>query len=135
MAFEWLNEYSVGHEQLDEQHKLIFSVVDKFEIALYSGEAKSKVKIVIDFLSDYIDEHFKLEESLMVSCGYRDYEVHKKMHEQFIINYVDLKKEFYNKGATEYFIIRVDRELRNWWKNHIMVEDRKYSACVRNSIK
>jgi len=122
----WKNEFSVGVEELDRQHKQIIevinSLIDKPRIFFRSQNVSAAL---ID-LTNYVSEHFLLEERLLQENGYPTLIEHSKKH------------TLYSKRVTEFCKESLDRKnevpnellifLTDWWSNHILHEDMKYKA-------
>lgn len=62
---EWLDQYSVGVESIDNQHKELFARINKLLDACSQGEGKKVLPEVLDFLGDYVVFHFSTEEKYM----------------------------------------------------------------------
>ncbi len=122
----WKDEFSVGVETLDRQHKQIIevinSLIDKPRIFFRSQNVSSAL---MD-LTNYVSEHFLLEERLLQENGYPTLLEHSKKHTLYSKRIADFCKESLD-GKSE-----VPDELMafltDWWTNHILHEDMKYKA-------
>ncbi len=80
----WNNRYKLGIDFIDKEHKLLFSTMNKL---IRVGEDEEKSEWVcregVKFLRYHSLEHFEHEEAYMQAIGYKDYEVHKRLHDDF----------------------------------------------------
>lgn len=117
---EWLPEYSVGNELLDEQHKVLFEIINDF----FHNTSKKNVTKIFHQLSDYISEHFKTEESLLVEMAYPKVEQHKKKHALLIKKFLEIQQNILRYTPEEHNKIALF--LYNWLSKHILSEDMDY---------
>ncbi len=79
----WDDRYKLGIDTIDEQHKQLFSLVDRL-YTLSDNSTKEKLKSILSELSVYMSNHFKDEEGYMISIGYPELEEHKLLHQYLI---------------------------------------------------
>jgi hemerythrin len=97
---EWKDEYSVGLDSIDQQHRLV----------------------------DYTKTHFTFEEGLMEDNGYPDFEAHKAKHRAMIAEVEAVLAEYEKdhdaamRHASDY--------LHDWLINHINGTDKQYSSFL-----
>ena len=63
---KWKDEYSVGIDVIDEQHKKLFEISEVLANAIEINE----IKDILLFLENYMEFHFNTEEALMKKYGY-----------------------------------------------------------------
>ena len=82
--FDWKDDLNTGVEDIDRQHRELFRIGRDIEQLILTGCVgvgdKELLKIICD-LREYVSYHFYEEEKFMKSHNYKDYEVHKKSHE------------------------------------------------------
>ena len=122
----WDNNYSVGVQNLDEQHKRIIEIINKL---IGAKDATVDSEIISDALSEmtkYASEHFETEEKLMGEYNYPDYSLHKDQHNQFRKQTVKfcLDAMHYDTAVP----IEVLTFLKEWWINHILDSDMQYKT-------
>ena len=86
MAGLWKEEYRVGIDKIDEQHRQLFDKIEQLlEIAKSSDRNSNQQKCmeIIDFLVDYTVFHFDTEEALQRERKYVSYAQHIKIHMDF----------------------------------------------------
>ncbi|MES9992509.1 MAG: bacteriohemerythrin [Candidatus Thiodiazotropha sp.] len=123
---EWSDALSVGIEEIDEQHKMLVSLVNKMHEAIHQRHGSDVVKGILGDLADYTRIHFAVEESLMRILNYPDYENHKEIHEELLQSVSDLQEKVATgKTAIGFELMHF---LKTWLTKHIMEEDMEYSS-------
>jgi len=122
---EWKDEYSVGIDSIDQQHKKLLDLINQLQTAVdysTSGEFEHEA---LDQLVDYTKTHFTYEEDLMEANGYPDFEPHKAQHKDMIAEVEKVLAE-YNKDPDTAMQNAIDY-LKAWLINHINGTDKQYS--------
>jgi hemerythrin len=121
----WNDDLSVGIQEIDEQHRILINLIYRiFNEGLIKRNASVANEVLAE-LVQYTVIHFAVEESLFRIFDYPGYEVHKEQHEE-LKNQVMALKEKVEQG--EEINTQLISFLRNWLKNHIVQEDKKYSG-------
>ncbi|MES9900187.1 MAG: bacteriohemerythrin [Sedimenticola sp.] len=125
----WEDEFSVGVEELDRQHQKIIevinSLIDKPRILLRFKNVSSALME----LTNYVSEHFLLEERLLQENGYPDLLDHSKKHTAYSKQIGHLcKKSLDGKSEVPHELLGF---LTDWWINHILHEDMQYKAFFK----
>ncbi|MET0013240.1 MAG: bacteriohemerythrin [Sedimenticola sp.] len=120
----WKEEFSVGVEELDRQHQqiigIINSLIDKPRIFLRFQNVSSALME----LTNYVSEHFLLEERLLQENGYPDLLNHSKKHTAYSKKIADFcMEELQGKSEVPSELLNF---LTDWWTNHILHEDMQY---------
>jgi len=129
----WSSKYKTGIDVIDEQHRELFGHIDRLTLALYEGEGKSGLKELLEFLAGYVTEHFRVEEEMMSEHGYPEYDRHLEDHREFIMNFREIQKEYGNRGPDTYLAIRVEKQVKDWWKTHVLETDMLYAPYMKKS--
>jgi hemerythrin len=132
MAIEWTEDLAVGSEQIDNQHKELFKMINHMLEACTQGKGKDVVDEIIGFLEEYVVTHFGTEENLMRLYNYPDYNTHKSHHEQFIKSFGELKKELTATGPGTHIVVMTNRIVVNWLNSHIRNVDKLLGAFLKN---
>ncbi len=122
---EWKDEYSVGVDELDEQHKKIIAMINLLN---ENQSEKSQVEVVRNVLIEmmkYSKYHLDYEEGLLAQNDYPDYKNHKNSHLDYMMAYSSLSIEIMKHEKDQVPKNLLDF-LNNWWTHHILVEDMKY---------
>lgn len=121
--FDWNDSYKVGVQEIDEQHKKLFSLLKQLHDAAAVGKARAIVQQVLDDVVNYTKEHFATEERLMQKHDYPDYSVHKHMHDSLVAQAHDLQDKTKHSALT--LSMDVMKFLESWIAHHISEADRK----------
>ena len=120
---EWSNEFSVGIQEIDEQHKVLVGILNELSEAIDDRRGTELRNEIIDRLVEYTRIHFTLEESLMRILGYPKYEEHKHEHERLISQIGEFITKINNESMSTYELLFF---LRSWLLNHILKSDKAY---------
>jgi hemerythrin len=134
MSITWREDLAIGVEQIDNQHKELFTRIDGLFEACNKGKGKEEVTKVIDYLGDYVVTHFSDEEALQKKYGYPEYNGHKMLHTQFIKDFGALKGSLDNEGVTPGLVIKMNKLLIDWLINHIKRTDKALAAYLKEKI-
>lgn len=80
----WKEEYKIGVDFIDKEHKLLFTTMNKL-LRISEDEEKSvwACQEGVKYLKNHTLEHFEHEEEYMRSIDYSEYEIHKRLHDNF----------------------------------------------------
>lgn len=127
----WNDSYLIGVEKIDKQHKELFNKVDVLFEACSQARGKEEVAGLLKFLEQYVVEHFRTEEEIQLKYDYPEYVSHKAMHEAFIKEFLELKKEFEANGTSGLFVIQVNKKVINWLTQHVAKVDRSLGLFLK----
>jgi len=127
----WSEEYELGCEFVDSQHKRLFELVNNISTACRDGQDVKKLNETLDFLLQYTVQHFIDEEAFQIKCNFPDYQRHKQLHEDFKETVTEKVAEFREKGSTKYLSDTVNKIVVKWLVNHILMEDMKIGVHVK----
>lgn len=133
MPIEWTQDLAVGIEIIDEQHKEIFRRIDALLEACKAGKGKAAVGETLNFLEEYVDEHFAAEEAIQVRYAYPGYESHKQEHERFIQSVDKLNKKFEKEGPSLTMVLETNMVVVDWLVRHIKKVDMDLGAYLKLS--
>ncbi len=127
MAFiTWSDQLSVQIPSVDEQHKKLINMINTLGEALIQGETQAVLEKVFNGLIQYTDKHFQYEENLFRTHGYPGELNHRKQHDEFRSQLLNLQKKMNaGEGMVEVELLAF---LKNWLTTHIMDTDKSYSS-------
>lgn len=126
---------STGLSDLDEQHKALLRIADDFDFALAKHKGVVKLRETLDFLLDYAEKHFGLEEDYMAQYNCPEAEANRIAHEQFRQIHATLRKHIETHGATTADAVELDFALGRWITRHICSVDSKLRLAIEKRVK
>ena len=128
----WNQTYETGNAQVDSEHQEIFLLVQGLITAtLDSSQVKGKVQEAMDFLAGYTVNHFKHEESLMEESQYPIMPVHKKQHDDFVVQVLALKERLLSESDSEKNSLDIQKVIVNWLTDHVLGSDKLMAGHYR----
>lgn len=121
----WDKSLSVEIKQFDQQHIVLFDLINELHNAMMTGKGKEVIGKTLQSLIDYTESHFKDEEKYFVKFSYPEKDKHVKEHTDFVKKVVDFKNDF--EGGKLSLSIEVLNFLNEWLQKHIKVTDKRYS--------
>lgn len=112
----WKEEYRIGHELIDAQHKNVFEIVNQ----LRSDLAKDEFESALMRLYKHTREHFQEEEQIMRDAHYVYYKEHRDEHNR-MLKTLSKHIETVHEDPTQ--IARFHEFLSDWLNFHVIKED------------
>ena len=125
-TFEWKDEYLIGIDEIDEQHKRLFSIAASFDQATDLDQSKKALMSVFQ----YTREHFGLEEAYMKKVNFPGVDEHKLEHDYFISEFNKLASNFENSDEERNEILDF---FSIWIVGHICNNDHLLALFVGES--
>jgi len=124
---KWRKEFSVGIEEIDDQHKVLADCVTLIEHTVIGRERWSAVHSALIRTADFARIHFAVEESLMRIHAYHGLEQHIVEHRRFSNTLEKLQVKSLTTDVSEEMIAF----LRGWLEQHVPTHDQPYAAHFR----
>lgn len=124
----WNMSMETGIENIDEQHKMLISVINDFYNEIQKGSSKDRMLHLLKELKKYTDYHFTDEEKYMESVDYPELEKHRKIHESFVKRVSGFEQRFISGKML--LTLEVTNFIKEWIVKHIMDEDKKIADYV-----
>jgi len=121
---EWNDSMSVGVTVIDDDHKALIGLLNKYLEAMDSKKTLTILDVFRE-LEQYTHYHFAREEDLLAECGYEKLDDHREKHEDLC----DLLHDFADDvlfGVDEEKEAEIRTFLNSWLTKHIMGEDFQY---------
>ena len=119
----WTSSLETGIPKIDEQHKELFHRVD----LLMDTKNQSSLQETIDFLGQYVVNHFSDEQAMHSGSNYPKAAAHKQMHTAFIATFKELKQKFASSDHNLAMIMEINKVVIGWLKDHIMRHDKEFA--------
>lgn len=128
----WKDKYELGVTLIDTQHKELFQRVEAFLKTLRetsSWEEKvSRVNETLEFMNEYVVEHFRAEEAYQRKIGYPGYEEHRKIHAEMVHYVLQVTAQYKEKGFDQQLMQQFSGKLLAWLINHVAAEDQRIAT-------
>jgi len=127
---KWSREFSVGVEELDQQHQQLIKMLNLLISARENINTHSEeISDILQEMTRYAQKHFKTEEKLLKAYDYPDLEEQRMEHRAYRLKTVNFST------ATILGIEAVPEILLaylfDWWTHHILDEDMKYKSFFK----
>lgn len=121
------NKHSVGISELDEQHKMIFSIINDIYTCILLNETH-KIDILLLKLIIYATKHFKTENSYILEYSMKAEPNVKKTIEEHLLEHENFLSVVVSKIEDHVFnnkviLIDIALFLNIWINNHVINDD------------
>lgn len=132
MAFmAWNKNYSVGVEQLDQQHSGLFDLANELYTAMLNGQSHALTGEMLDKLVNYTEQHFAAEEALMEATNYPRLDAHRAAHRCLTEQVNEYRAQFERgEGVANLPLLYF---FNNWLSKHILKEDKDYGPWLASA--
>ena len=118
---EWRDDFSVGIESVDYEHRELIGLINKVLQQIEQGEKQEDTLEYLGILYNMISSHFALEEKIMSECKYDEYEEHKSDHDDLMDVLRDLMDEY--EDNTNIDTDSFAKRFSDWFTIHFMTRD------------
>lgn len=131
-SLSWNDHFIVGLDTVDEQHKYLLGLIDKFSDLLAENRVEFKdIESLVKELSEYTFYHFSEEEKIMENVGIdnRHIKRHKEKHRDFLeeVNSMASNVIEDNQTSTKHLL----DFLTHWLVYHILGSDQNMGRQVK----
>jgi len=116
-------EYSVGINIIDQQHKILVDLINRLSDAINTEAASLIITSLFQELTDYTKLHFKTEEAYFSKLNKADSQLHQLQHKHFVEQLVSFNEQ---NEQTCFSYTELLYFLTDWLIIHIQCEDRKF---------
>ena len=134
--FEWRNEWSLGIEIIDRQHRQLAEMFNKIvELYLNNGgqtdseQRSNQLHEQLNIFYEKVREHFNDEEGLMLKANYPGHTEHARDHlmlraelKQYI-RHIEQELDHINIGTLD--------SLKVWFISHIISSDKEFADFLK----
>ena len=123
--FEWREEYEIGVDVIDQEHRRIFRIVNKlFDFREEEKDSQWTCQEGIKYFKGHAMKHFVDEEAYMASINYEGLEAHRRIHRDFRESILpaleqELERTNYSQEAMDHFL----GVCAGWLVGHTLTED------------
>ncbi len=135
--FKWSNEYSIGIDKVDQQHKNLFVLGKNLDNIVKENSDEDNftdIILAISELLEYTTEHFDSEEKFMISIDYPKLDEQVMEHKKMIDYIGDIDVKNLDSSQHETLESLVDF-LSNWILKHILEKDLQITEFLKSRGK
>lgn len=130
-GLEWEEKYSVEVAEIDNQHKLMFGIINELIDTIgTAGVDESRIGKIIASILEYKSIHFQTEENYFKKFAYSGAEEHIAQHEEFKKKLGVIQEQ--NAHNKTRFVFELVDFLEDWMIDHLMNVDQKYKECFKS---
>lgn len=135
--FKWTEEYALGIEEIDDQHKRLFEIGNElYDLLSSANQYQSiyeEINAIVEDLRDYTVFHFRTEEIYFEKFHYENSEAHKKEHEDFVerLNHTDFQLNNEEQRRQAMYLLKM---IIDWIFKHIHGSDFLYKDCFESNM-
>ena len=128
---KWQEAYSVGVDELDAQHKDLFTFSNDLDGILQDRDvSKEMLGGALAFMGKYVSNHFGKEEACMNRFACPIAANNKLAHDQFIQAYRVFEKQIGQQEDGYGLLKELHAFLERWLVDHICTIDTQLKPCV-----
>ena len=127
---EWTDDFLIGIEELDFEHRLLIKDINLLHQELLGLASKDKVMGTLGEIHARMQAHFALEEHFMLTHGYLHYPEHKTEHNKLLDEYTEFMVRFVSDGGMS-DCQQAEEVLSSWVVDHIVTSDKKLSRMIK----
>jgi hemerythrin-like metal-binding protein len=132
-VFGWNDLYITGINELDEHHKQIINLYQKWGQAIALNRNKKEVKELFRSFIDFTAYHFGAEESYFEQYGYDQNKQHQNEHRAFI-KWLETEFNEYNSLKAKALTDVLDKTAL-WLDAHFSNDDKGYITTLKKYLK
>ncbi|MBF0383674.1 MAG: bacteriohemerythrin [Magnetococcales bacterium] len=129
-VFPWNDNFSIGIEQIDNQHKNLVDLINELTATLIQNDEMELTR-VFDELATYAEYHFADEEKIWEKFFDDDkwLQSHSKSHKSFLPQIIKMKEELIDLPLSV-IIEKIIKFLIRWLAFHIIDNDKRMATVI-----
>ena len=121
----WSDDLAIGIASIDDDHRQILRLIGTLYDAVGCPDPQAAISDTMATLTQYVEHHFRREETLLELARFSALEAHRSVHDTFR-DYVRLQAQDDSpQNATQLLSYLI-----NWWVGHIATDDKFYREQV-----
>lgn len=133
VKFEWSEDFELGLSEIDEEHSKIVENFEKLYTYMKEGKGHEYYLELVEFLNNYVENHFSHEEEFQKSIGYDKIGEHKIIHDEFKLKVKEIIDSSKTHEINNMDLIKLNLFIKDWLINHILIEDKKIADFVEKN--
>lgn len=130
---EFRNEILTGIENIDNQHKDLFKILNILFNYSLKGELTNEITITLNELTTYVDNHFTDEEKMMIDYSFPNIEEHILEHKKLKEKVNSLLLNIDKQGVSSEIIRETNRLAIEWLISHLYSMDIELAEYIKTN--
>jgi len=132
----WRPAYATGIRMIDDDHKMLFSIVNNLVAEVNADTASNprQIESLLEALTEYVDSHFSREELFLEQYGYPKLDEHRDGHDA-LRHQIDAISNDYQRAPDSIDLEKVCVFLTEWLSEHILKSDMDYVPYLNGEKK
>ena len=130
--YEFTKALETGNATIDQEHRELIRAVNKLLDACGEGKGRASMNETIQFLNQYVNQHFSHEERLQKQSGYPGMPAHRIFHEKYKQTLKEITSQIAVSGPTIAELGKLNTHI-SVLITHITTEDKKLAAFLNQA--
>ncbi len=130
--YEITKALETGNATIDQEHRELIRAVNKLLDACGEGKGRASMNETIQFLNQYVNQHFSHEERLQKQSGYPGMPAHRIFHEKYKQTLKEITSQIAVSGPTIAELGKLNKHI-SVLITHITTEDKKLAAFLNQA--
>lgn len=118
---KWREEFCTGIAGVDFEHEHLIAQINEIYAMIDGGANKEDILNALGDIYGSISAHFALEEKMMETYKYDEYDAHKANHELLLDDIQDISDDF--EDSVELDKEKFKQKLNDWFQIHFKTFD------------
>jgi len=118
---KWSDKYATGIPGVDKEHGDLIATINSFYTKVTQPADKDALINILNDIYATIHAHFMLEERLMQSHGYDEYEAHRGDHARLLDDIRDITIDL--EASSDFDEKLLQKKLNDWFLIHFKTHD------------
>jgi methyl-accepting chemotaxis protein len=124
---DWSDLLSLNIKAMDDEHKELFKRINSLLSAMLDRKKSYNLSEISNYLSEYIDFHFRNEEKMLEHYKYPKLDEHKKLHRIYEDDFKIIQNRIDRDEDEALILIDIQEKVVTWLIEHIAKVDQEYS--------
>jgi hemerythrin len=129
----WSDDYSIGIEGIDRQHRMPFTLGKDLQTALDDGRAAQVFSMLLHTLERYVRDHFGFEEQCMALYNCPVAQQNRDAHTAFAAHLAAFQQHYAARGFNHVEACTLMAIIDEWLTDHICRIDVQLRASIQNA--
>jgi hemerythrin len=130
LTFEWHDSYAVGIPDIDEQHRVLFELIQGLAAVADGRAPAAGVTEAVESLVSLARTHVRYEESLSAAHPAQGYDAVRREHAEFLKK-AEGFRTFVEEGPAD-ALQTVVEFMKDWVVDHALLENRRFRSFLQS---